>query len=47
MKTSQIPAILLELGYLSNSDDYTKLVDETFQQKIADAITESFLAKIN
>ena len=39
--------ILLELGYLSNSDDYTKLVDETFQQKIADAITESFLAKIN
>ena len=44
---SQIPAILLELGYLSNSDDYTKLVDETFQQKIADAITESFLAKIN
>lgn len=44
---SQIPSILLELGYLSNSDDYSKLVDETFQQKIADAITESFLAKIN
>ena len=44
---SQIPSILLELGYLSNSEDYTKLTDETFQQKIADAITESFLAQIN
>ena len=30
---SQIPSILLELGYLSNSEDYTKLTDETFQQK--------------
>ena len=44
---SQIPSILLELGYLSNSDDYSKLIDETFQQKIADAITQSFLDKIN
>ena len=44
---SQIPSILLELGYLSNSDDYTKLTDETYQQKIADAITQSFLDKIN
>ena len=44
---SQIPSILLELGYLSNSDDYSKLTDETFQQKIADAITQSFLDKIN
>lgn len=44
---SQIPSILLELGYLSNSDDYTQLTDETYQQKIADAITQSFLDKIN
>ena len=44
---SQIPSILLELGYLSNSDDYSKLIDETFQQKIADAIAQSFLDKIN
>lgn len=44
---SQIPSILLELGYLSNSEDYTKLTDETFQQKIANAITESFLDQIN
>lgn len=47
LNDSQIPSILLELGYLSNSDDYTKLTDETFQQKIADAITQAFLDKIN
>ena len=47
LNDSQIPSILLELGYLSNSDDYAKLTDETFQQKIADAITQAFLDKIN
>lgn len=44
---SQIPSVLLELGYLSNSDDYIKLSDDTIQQKIADAITKSFLDIIN
>lgn len=44
---SQIPSVLLELGYLSNSDDYTKLSDDAIQQKIADAITKSFLDIIN
>lgn len=44
---SQIPSILLELGYLSNTEDYTKLTNESFQEKIADAIAESFLDKIN
>ena len=47
MKTSLSYMILIELGYLSNSEDYTKLTDETFQQKIANAITESFLDQIN
>lgn len=44
---SQIPSVLLELGYLSNSDDYAKLSDDAIQQKIADAITKSFLDIIN
>ncbi|WP_374044124.1 N-acetylmuramoyl-L-alanine amidase [uncultured Holdemanella sp.] len=39
--------MLLELGYLSNTEDYTKLTNESFQEKIADAIAESFLDKIN
>lgn len=45
--SSNIPSILIELGYLSNTDDYNKLIDEATQAKIAEAITNAILDQIN
>lgn len=47
LQDQQLPSILVELGYLTNIDDLTKLEDESFQEKIAYAITEAFVQEIN
>ncbi len=44
---NSVPSILIELGYLSNSNDYTKLTDENMQTEIASAITSALLKEIN
>lgn len=35
LKKANIPAILIECGFLSNSDEERKLIDEKYQQRIA------------
>ena len=38
-----VPAILMELGFLSNKNEHTKLTDETFQNEAAKTIYETLL----
>lgn len=38
VKDTTMPAVLLELGFLTNKEDEAKLYDEQMQQRIADAI---------
>lgn len=44
---NSVSSILIELGYLSNSNDYAKLTDENMQTEIASAITSALLKEIN
>lgn len=37
------PVILVEVGFLSNPDDLAKLVDPTFRQVVAEALSEGIL----
>lgn len=41
LKNNSVPAILIELGFLSNANDYDKLTDEDFQDDAAKAIYEA------
>ncbi len=38
----KVPAILLEIGYISNNEDLSMLENEEYQNKIASAICEAF-----
>lgn len=38
IKYNQVPAVLVELGFLSNSDDRSKLTSDTYLEKYAEAI---------
>lgn len=38
LRTSQMPAVLIEVGYLNHATDRAKLVDRRFQERIAEAI---------
>jgi len=38
VKYTTMPAALLEVGYLSNADNEKKMLDEKFQQRVAEAI---------
>lgn len=40
IKNSNVPAVLIELGYLSNEKDSKNLTDEKEQEKIAESILE-------
>ncbi|MBB5183282.1 N-acetylmuramoyl-L-alanine amidase family protein [Catenisphaera adipataccumulans] len=44
---SSTPAILIDLGYITNADDYKKMTDESYQQTIAKAITKAFVKAVN
>ena len=35
--------MLIECGYLSNSSERSKLIDEEYQEKISEAITEGVI----
>ena len=41
MKNAPLPSILIECGFLSNSEEERKLNDEEYQSKIAWAIAKS------
>lgn len=43
LKHTRIPAVLIELGYLSNRSECQQLVSEEYQQKLAEELVESIL----
>ena len=43
VKYNSVPAVLIELGFMSNNEDRAKLVDKLYQQKAAKAIYESVI----
>ena len=47
LNDKDLPAISLQLGYLTNREDYSKLTDTSYQEKIGQAITNAFLKVIN
>ncbi len=44
IKHNTVPAILIELGFLSGNKDYSNLVNSAFQEKAANAIYEQIVA---
>lgn len=43
IKNTNAPAVLVELGFLTNPDDYQKLKDDAYQQKFAQAMADAIL----
>lgn len=43
LRKTEMPAVLVEMGFLTNKDDFSDLRDVTIQHKIAEAITEAVL----
>jgi len=41
IKNNTVPAVLIELGFMSNSSDFAKLTDVTYQKKAAKTIYET------
>lgn len=39
----KMPAVLVEIGYITNNEDKTMLENEEYQEKIAEAICDAFL----
>ncbi len=46
LRMSQMPAILVEVAYISNSSDRARLADPDFQQRVASAITRGVRAYV-
>ncbi|MCS7065646.1 MAG: N-acetylmuramoyl-L-alanine amidase, partial [Fimbriimonadales bacterium] len=46
LRTSQMPAVLIEVGYLNHSYDRKKLLDPKFQDAVADAIVRGLKAYV-
>lgn len=42
-----LPAVLVQMGYLTNDQDYSKITDSTFQKNIGEAVTAAFLDTID
>lgn len=42
-----LPSILLELGYITNPDDYAKITDSEYQDRIGEAVASAFLKAID
>ncbi len=45
-RLSVMPAILVELGFISNEDEIKKLLDEDYQKTLADAIAEGIASEL-
>lgn len=46
LRTSQMPAVLIEVGYLNHAVDRAKLVDPQFQKRIAEAIVKGLKSHV-
>lgn len=44
LKHNTVPAILIELGFISGNSDYSKLISSSFQKKAAQSIYKSIVA---
>lgn len=44
IKSTSMPAILVEMGFISNTSDREKLMSDSYRQKIAEAVSEGILA---
>lgn len=47
LSESDLKSIYIEFGYLTNTQDYTQLSDESYQEKIGSAIAKAFLEEID
>lgn len=47
LKDTSIPSILLQLGYITNPQDYASLSDPKIQSRVADAIAKAFLEAVD
>lgn len=47
VKMTDMPAVLLEVGYLSNENDTALMFDENFQNKVAEAIVAGIKEQLN
>jgi N-acetylmuramoyl-L-alanine amidase len=47
LNDQSMPSIIIDFGYMSNTNDYTRLSDETYQEKIGQAIAKAFLEQIH
>jgi N-acetylmuramoyl-L-alanine amidase len=43
LRTSKIPTIIVELGFLSNQEDRTKLQEPAFRQQLAEALSRGII----
>ena len=46
LKKTEVPVVIAECGFLSNSEDAQKLVAEEYQQELARALTDGILEYI-
>ncbi len=42
-----LPSIMLQMGYLTNSEDYAKISDSQFQKRIGEAVAQAFLNTVD
>lgn len=47
LSNQDIPAVLLNLGYITNSEDYTKISSSSYQKTLTRAITKGILEAVN
>ncbi len=47
LRDLSVPSILLQMGYITNPSDYARLSDSKFQDRLAQAIAQSFLTSID
>lgn len=47
LKNTEIPVVIVECGFLSNYSEAEKLSDDTYQDKIAEAVTKGILQYVN
>lgn len=45
-RTSAMPAVLVEVGFISNEAELAKMCDDAFQQKVAEGIAEGILKTV-
>lgn len=46
-RLSQMPAILVEVGFISNTEELTKMAGSSYQDKVAEGIAEGIIKAVN